>query len=625
MNMLDRSGQQIGSYRLVRRLGQGGFAEVYLGEHIHLKTSVAIKLLIRQMTPQDVSDFMHEARTAAALIHPHIARILDFGFDNSFPFLVMDYASNGTLRQLYPRGSSLPLQELLPYIKQVASALQYAHEHKVVHRDVKPENILLGANKEVLLGDFGIAIPAHQTHSMSLQNVFGSVHYMAPEHTQGKARAASDQYSLGVIVYELLYGQPPFTGSTPIEIAMKHQSQMPESLQAKVPSLSPRVEEVVLKALAKDPHQRFTSVQDFVDALEQAAQTKSSTRLFLSQTAIDSNIVFSPDGHHIAFACNNTLHVQNVDTGSTLYTWYLPSVETYSGVKEDKVFTVSWSPDGSQIAAGTKFGIRFWDAATGEAISWNEQGAIGERKQEVLSNHWSPYHHDEMRAIAWSPDGKQIAGWLADYATFSSAGFKTYGPGPHVIHIWDITTRRTANVFRYRSEATCLAWSPDGKYLLATPSDPRNSLSSDLPVIWEVMTGKRTMTYGKDRYVFVHTGAWSPDSKYIALGSFSSFKNDDEMVHVWETNPWSPLLSYHGHRGSVLAIAWSPDSTRIASAGEDKSIQIWSATTGRTLLKYYGHSGSVGTIAWSPDGTRIASVSGKTIHVWWVGNKKKDK
>ena len=139
--MADGAGQQLGNYRLHRLLGRGGFADVYLGEHIHLQTLAAIKVLQVEMGSDSLNDFLHEARTIAHLLHPHIVRVLDFGVEGNMPFLVMDYAPNGTLRQHHPKGSCLPLTTIVDYVKQVAQALQYAHERKVIHRDVKPENM----------------------------------------------------------------------------------------------------------------------------------------------------------------------------------------------------------------------------------------------------------------------------------------------------------------------------------------------------------------------------------------------------------------------------------------------------------------------------------------------------
>ena len=266
-------GKQLGNYRLLRLIGQGGFAEVYLGEHIHLDTTAAIKVLLTKLAKDDSEAFRQEARTIARLVHPHIVRVLDFGVEGTTPFLVMDYAPGETLRQLHPKGRRLSLETVVSYVKQIALALDYAHEQKVIHRDVKPENMLIGRNGEVLLSDFGIALITQSSRYESSLDMAGTIAYMAPEQIEAHARPASDQYSLGIVVYEWLTGDRPFHGSFR-EIAIKHSLVSPPSLIEQVPVLPPAVEEAVLIALAKEPKQRFGSVLAFATALEQASQVK---------------------------------------------------------------------------------------------------------------------------------------------------------------------------------------------------------------------------------------------------------------------------------------------------------------------------------------------------------------
>ena len=274
--MADFVGQQLGNYRLVRLLGQGGFADVYLGEHIYMHTQAAIKVLYNQLTPVDVELFRLEAQTVARLDHPHIIRVLEFGVEGSTPFLVMAYAPNGTLRQSHPRGTQLSPATILEYIKQVAEALQCAHEQKLIHRDVKPENMLLGPRDEVLLSDFGIALPAQTSRSQRTQEAVGTIAYMAPEQIQGKPRPASDQYSLGIVVYEWISGSLPFPGQG-LDLYGQHLYAQPAQLREKVPSVSTGVEQVVMTALAKDPHQRFPCIQAFATAFEQAILSPAFT------------------------------------------------------------------------------------------------------------------------------------------------------------------------------------------------------------------------------------------------------------------------------------------------------------------------------------------------------------
>nr|WP_242527517.1 protein kinase [Ktedonosporobacter rubrisoli] len=247
-----------------------------MGEHVHLCTQAAIKVLQMRLLESNCEDFLREARTVAHLLHPNIIRVLDFGVQDTVPYLVMDYAAGGTLRQHYMHGSPLPLASLVPYISQAASALQYAHDRRVVHRDVKPENMLLGVNNEILMSDFGLALVTQNSSSRPTKDMSGTAGYMAPEQVQGKPRATSDQYALAIIAYEWLTGERPFQGSF-LEVATQHVLAAPASLREKVPSIPEAVDKVIMQALAKDPQERFASVQDFAVALEQAYKEVEAT------------------------------------------------------------------------------------------------------------------------------------------------------------------------------------------------------------------------------------------------------------------------------------------------------------------------------------------------------------
>jgi serine/threonine protein kinase len=280
--MADYIGQQYGNYRLVKLLGEGGFAEVYLGEHVHLGLPAAVKVLSTKLTSEGIAIFREEARTIISLEHPNIVRVHDFGMHDGIPYIVMNYAPNGSLRILHPKGTRLPLEKIVSYVKQIAAALKYAHERKLIHRDIKPDNMLLGHNNEVLLSDFGIAVIAHSTRSLNTQDGSGTLYYMAPEQIQGKPRIASDQYALGIVVYEWLNGRPPFMG-TAAEIGMQHLLTPPPSFHINVPQISYAVEQVVMRALDKDPKQRFESVQAFAIALEQVTQPLQSASTLIPE------------------------------------------------------------------------------------------------------------------------------------------------------------------------------------------------------------------------------------------------------------------------------------------------------------------------------------------------------
>lgn len=268
---MERVGQQLGNYRLMRLLGKGAFADVYLGEHLYLHTSVAIKILRTRVDESTLSNFITEARLASHLVHPHIIRVLDFGLQADIPFLVMDYAPLGNLRQLHPRGAVVPLPTVVSYVNALASGLQYAHEQHLIHRDLKPENVLLGANHEILLSDFGLALLTSEADFTRINERFGTLAFMAPEVILGQPCPSSDQYALAVMVYEWLGGQPPFAVSAD-KLTDAHLYDVPPSLCARNPALPLAVEQVIFTGMSKESALRFPDVITFAGALEEASQ-----------------------------------------------------------------------------------------------------------------------------------------------------------------------------------------------------------------------------------------------------------------------------------------------------------------------------------------------------------------
>jgi serine/threonine protein kinase len=268
----DRVGQHFGNYQLIKLLGQGGFAEVYLGKHHYLNIYAAFKVLHTAVNATDEQEFLVEAQRLADLRHPHIVRLLDFGIGNGTPVLVMDYAPNGSLRQHCPRGTWMPLATVVDFVTQIASALQYAHNHNIIHRDVKPENILLDADNRLLLSDFGLSLHTPSSQQLSTQDPAGTPRYNAPEQLRGKPCFASDQYALGIMVYEWLCGKTPFRGNY-WELMHQHVAMAPPPLRTVRPAIPVAVERVVLRSLAKNPEDRFVSIQAFAQALARASQT----------------------------------------------------------------------------------------------------------------------------------------------------------------------------------------------------------------------------------------------------------------------------------------------------------------------------------------------------------------
>jgi eukaryotic-like serine/threonine-protein kinase len=285
--------ERLGNYRVLHPLGAGGFVQIYLGENIHSGTQSAIK--VWEVTKEEeIEGFMAEARILARLVHPNIIRVLDFGIDDNVAFFVTTYAPYGSLLQHFTRGDSYPVSAILPSVKQMASALQYTHDQGIINCDVKPQHFLLDENSNVLLCDFGLAVVLQPSElSDKSELIRGTPWYMAPEQFLGEVSPASDQYALGTIVYEWLCGDRPFEDKLHswgiMEIMVQKLETAPVPLRKRVPTISPHVEQVVLRALSKDPQQRFPRIQDFADALEKAAILPKNITIFFSYSHVDEN------------------------------------------------------------------------------------------------------------------------------------------------------------------------------------------------------------------------------------------------------------------------------------------------------------------------------------------------
>jgi len=263
-----------GRYQVVRKLGAGGMANVYLAEDQELGRRVAIKILNDRHAndEQFVERFRREAKNAAALSHPNIVSIYDRGEAEGTYYIAMEYLDGRSLKELVVSRGPAPLNVTIEYVRQILSALRFAHRHGIVHRDIKPHNVLVDAEGRVKVTDFGIA-RAGTSQMTEAGSIVGTAQYLSPEQARGTAvDQRSDLYSLGIVLYELLTGTLPFNGDTPVEIAMKHLSQTPEPPSQLRPELPHDADLVVARALAKDPDDRYQSADEMDADLERLAR-----------------------------------------------------------------------------------------------------------------------------------------------------------------------------------------------------------------------------------------------------------------------------------------------------------------------------------------------------------------
>ncbi len=672
--MVDRVGHVFGSYRLVRLLGVGGFAEVYLGEHLYLGTQAAIKLLSAQLEDERVEAFRAEALTIARLEHPHIVRVLDFGVEQGTPFLVMQYAPNGSLRRHYPPGRLLAPADILPYLQQAADALDYAHDLRVIHRDVKPDNMLLGLHQELLFSDFGIATIAHSSRSQRAQEVVGTALYMAPEQFQGHPRPASDQYSLAVVVYEWLAGVAPFQGSF-AEVSGQHLYAPPPLLRERLPGVAPALEQVVLRALAKDPAQRFGTVQAFARAFAQASQCACSVfpaaglpapaplaPLAPTERALPPLAMAGRPGEETSSVLPGVLPIppptllpqpppkrgtsrrafliggaagvaaaglaigggftvlrelQALHPSGAAHSPF--SAYTYTG-HTASVNAVAWSPDNRRIASTSDdMTVQIWNALTGA-------------HPVILRGHTNAVY-----AVAWSPDGRYLASGGADKS----------------VRVWDVAAAKLLFIYSgHTGRVTSVAWSPNGKYIASGSSD------ESVQVWHPADRGKNAQRYDTS-LLAPRSLAWSPDGKFLAAGGTGNTASvfdgsghnvdnlragstlstlmslswsldskrladggDDALVWVWDVKAAQRDFTFNGHSSTVTGVSWAPDDDYIVSSSLDKTVQVWNPPPGSgnsytSLYIYRGHSDAALAVAWSHVGKYIASGSADTtVQVW---------
>ena len=618
-------------YRIDRELGAGGMATVYLAHDLKHDRQVAIKVLRPELAAVIGAErFLSEIRTTANLQHPHILPLFDSGAADSFLFYVMPFIEGESLRDRLTREKQLPIPDALRIATEVASALDYAHRHNVIHRDIKPENVLLH-DGQALVADFGIALAASKAGGSRMTETgmsLGTPHYMSPEQAMGQREITprSDVYALGAVTYEMLLGEPPFTGPTPQSIVAKVMTEKPASLIARRERIPPPVEDAVLTALEKLPADRFASAAEFAAALagrsdgqtvRRSAQGPSSRRptvrpsgrltvfsVALAMLGLLAGaywlggrervrsappIVFgqaikvtwdpgleilpaiSPDGKSVAYASGTTINmrifVRNIAGGRSLRL-----TDDTSAVQSHP----RWSPDGTRILFLAGGGVFSAPAAGGPARPELPPG----RPTPILS-------------AAWSPDGRTIAYVIGDSLFLRSED-------------------GTSRALRQIVEANACSWSPDGTLiacvsgnaLAQTIGNGFGNISPSGIVVCRVSDG--SLIKVSDSLSLNQGPIWSPDGRWLYFISNRHGPRDIYAQRVARTGQPSgaPIRLTTGLGAHTISL--SPDGKRLAYASLTNESNIWSLP----LTGPFPMSGSSATkVTRGTQSTESASVS----------------
>lgn len=583
---------KLGKYTIIEELGRGGYGIVYKAQDSLLERYVALKVLhpnlVNDLT--FVSQFLHEAKLASQLDHPNIVPVFDFDQKEGRYYIAMGLMGRGSLKdQLNKNGTMTPVQ-VKAILEQVTSGLAYAHEHHIIHRDLKPGNILIDDKGNARVSDFGFA-KAMRGSSVSMSvsgGLLGTPSYMAPEIWEGKpASPASDIYSLGCIIYEMLSGDVLFDGETPAQIMHAHLVR--GALQLENQS---RIWQTVLdNCLQRDPSLRYSStITLFEDLRWELLQDDGRNQGFISisnelsdsnrrpidmfsrfkslgrlGTGIINDIQLSHDGSLFAIASSTGIHLYDSS-----------SLEQKGVVASDLYLnSVSYSVDGKTLASGSKDAIvRFWEVKSGS---------------ETLNKH---DHSSSVECVRFSPNGK----WIATSDSSS-------------IILWELPGKTIYNVLKEHTPFLGFNFSPNSKLIAYL------SFSSFL-TLWDVTRGLTQKTI-KSNYSLRSKPVFSPDSKLISVGS------GDNVVKIWNTSNLNIEKSLQYQDRSQKYVAFSPDNKMFAVGNNEHKLQVWDISTGILGKTLTANTQPLMSVVFSLDGNRLLSASSQEMILWDVFSSQK--
>ncbi len=584
------TGERLGQYEIADVIGVGGMATVYRALQASTGRDVALKVISSQYAddPNFAARFEHEARLFARLQHPHILPMYDFGRAENRLYLVMRLVDGGSLDVQLRRGA-LPLPEAARLFTQIAGALTYAHGEGVIHRDLKPNNILLDKGGSPYLTDFGIAKVVEGSAALTATGaVMGTPSYMAPEQWRGhEIDARTDIYALGVMLYEMLTGTVPFKGDTPYVLMYKHFDEAPLPPAQLNATLPEGVNAIIQRAMAKNMADRFTSANTMADALNAISRDWIAPEV-LEKTAAPGQL-----DRKVPDLNSETLTASALADNSTT------ASGTAAAPSHDNTLPLVKTPTNSNNGAPSLSTAEFLPLVN---VPIKRKRTIAHPSRRVglfaliglvvvlivLSGGYAIYSQRPYHVLA-TLDGHNQMIVSANYNTDGSRLLTA--SADNTIKVWDTATNTTLYTLRGHTDGVYqAAWDPAGKRIASIGGDQTLRL-------WDATTGASliTLTNKADLMDIPTSLSWSPDGKQLAVGYGGG------AVYLWDLVAQKAVLLVPTSNVSNQIVSWSPDGTKIALVAPGNNLEIVDPQTKAVLVNVPAHTGYLNAFAWTRD------------------------
>ncbi|MCC7369527.1 MAG: serine/threonine protein kinase [Chloroflexi bacterium] len=603
--MLLTSGSAIGPYRLMEPAGAGGMAQVWRAYDTRLDRYVAIKFLSPQYAtdPTYLERFRREARAISRLDHPNILTIHDFGEQDGWTYMVSPYLGGGTLAGRLRRGP-WSIAEALHSLEPLASALDYAHAQGIVHRDVKPSNVLLTTDGRVVLSDFGIARIVEGSTMLSQAGlIVGTPMYMSPEQADGQpAGPPSDLYSLGVVAYEMLTGRPPFLGETPLALLRAHLDKPLPPARSLNPALPEAIEAALFKVMAKDPADRYASGAHFITALRAAAHSPTPASQVTTQVAPPPPLPQPAPTAPLRAAVETpppTRGQPTVATDEPRRVTRRRALAVGMGVAAAGIGVLAFQAAGIPMIPTTSSAT---PTPRPPATAPAARAAPAASAKDAASPTRAPATPSPTPPAADPVKGRELQ--LDGYALALSPDGKTLAVGDSYgkLSLWN--TADGSQLFSFPTAeplVSRLKFSPSGDVL--------GIVRGSTVQLWNVAQQQQIEIL--ELGLGVGGMAFSPDGQTVAAGRF------DGVIHLLRASNLAKIGALRGHATVVSGIAFSPDGQTLASAAGDATVRLWRVSDESELHRLSGHTDQVWHVVFSPDGQTLASASrDATVRLW---------